>query len=139
MRSEIGLLLIFANLPLARAVTVATRSGDEMLVGRLFVGDAAWPVVGALTTLLLVPPLIWAWRRFPAAGRWWIFAAWLVLPLLWDFGFKRLLLNRTLTALPEVGGIPAIIFIFHAAALALLLAARSRSEAQRQRESAWQQ
>ncbi len=139
MRSEFGLLLVFANLPLARAVTVAMRGGDEMVLGRLFIGDAAaWPVVLVISALLLLPPLIWAWRQFPPAGRWWRFVAWLLLPLLWDFVFKRMLLNRALPLLPEQAGVPAVIFIFYAAALAILFAAWRRGSTDRQGESAWQ-
>jgi len=127
MGSELGLLLVFANLPFARAVTAAMGGGDEMVVARLLIGEGmGWPAVLAFTAALLIPPLIWAWRQFPPRGRWWRYAAWLVLPLLWDFSFKRMLLGQTLPLLPEVAGVPAIIFLFHAVAIGLLLAAWPR-------------
>lgn len=125
LRSQFGLLLIFANLPLGRAMSVLTRSGDEMLLARLSFGDKAWPALLAITAILLLPPLVVAYRRLPQRGRWWRFLALLIIPLLWDFAFKRLLLNQFLTVVPgEIGGIPFIILFTYAVAAALLLASR---------------
>lgn len=127
IRSPFGLLLIFANLPLARAVTVLTRGGDEMVLGRLFFGDAAWPILIAITAILLSGPLIAAWKRLPKAGRWWRYAAWLVLPVLWDFAFKRILLGPLIPDTPIWVGIPVAVLVAYAVALALLVTTRPRT------------
>ena len=125
LRSRFGLLLIFANLPLARAVTVLTR-GDEMVLGRLFFGEAAWPILIALTAILLSGPLIAAWKRLPRAGRWWRYAAWLILPVLWDFFFKRVLLGPVMPETSSAAGIPVAVLVAYATALMVLVASRPR-------------
>lgn len=122
LRGPIGLFLIFANLPLARIVTVATGGGDERIVGRALFGDAAaFPAMLAITLLLAVPPLADAWRRLPRRHRIAGFAALLVLPLLWDLFFKRMLLGALLPAEPVWNGVPVAILASHAVALALLV------------------
>lgn len=140
-RSKLSVLLIFANLPLGRAMGVLTSSGDEMLLARRAFGDSAWPALLAITILLLAPPLVAAWRRLEPQGRSWRFAALLVLPLLWDFAFKRLFLGGLLSdGQMQVAGIPVAILASYAAALLLLgltppASARDRNSTKARRAS----
>ncbi len=121
MRTPFGLLLFFANLPLARAISVATRSGDEMVLARMAFDDLAWPAALAIAAALLVPPLVLAWKQFPRSGRWWRVTIWLVLPVLWDFTFKRQLLAPFVDLLPAIAGIPVMALIFYAVAVVVML------------------
>ncbi|MBQ1498329.1 MAG: hypothetical protein IIZ38_08440 [Sphingomonas sp.] len=122
LRGPLGLFLIFANLPLARIVTVATGGGDERIIGRALFGDAlGFPAMLALTVALALPPLLLAWRRLPRRHRMAGFAALLVLPMLWDLFFKRMLMGALLPAEPVWNGVPAAILASHAAAALLLL------------------
>lgn len=121
LRGPIGLLLIFANLPLARVATVATGGGDERIIGRALFGEMlGYPAMLALTLVLAAPPLIHAWRHLPQRHRILGFVALLVLPLLWDLFFKRMLIGAMLPAEPAWSGVPVAIFASHAIALLLL-------------------
>lgn len=126
LRGPIGLFLIFANLPLARIVTVATGGGDERIIGRALFGGLGFPVMLAITLALALPVLIDAWRRLPSRHRIAGFAALLVLPMLWDLGFKRMLMGALLPAAPVWNGVPVAILASHAVAAMLLLAAWPR-------------
>jgi hypothetical protein len=118
-----GLALIFANLPLARFVTVLMKGGDEMVLGRAVAGEESWPALLALTIALLVPPLVVAFRALHPRWRKTIFAGLLVLPLPWDMFLKRTLLSPLLeTVTLEVGGIPLLVLGTYAVAALLLVA-----------------
>jgi hypothetical protein len=91
-----GVALIFANLPLARFVTVLIKGGDEMVIGRALVGEGSWPALLALSVVLIVPPLVIAFRALHHRHRTAIFASFLILPLFWDMLLKRMLLSPLL-------------------------------------------
>lgn len=119
-----GVTLVLANLPLARLVTVLMRGGDEMVLGRAWIGgDAAWPVVLALTIALLAAPAVLAYRAIANRRRAALFAALLVLPLFVDVLLKRVLLARVLESWPTaIGGVPVLFMIAMGVAIALLFA-----------------
>lgn len=121
-RKLAGTTLVLANLPLARFVTVLMRGGDEMVLGRAWIGgDAAWPVLLTITILLLAPPVVGAWRAIGNRGRPLLFAALLIVPLFVDMVIKRVLLARALDAWPAAAaGIPLLFLLVMAAALAAL-------------------
>ena len=118
-----GTTLILANLPLAGFVTVLMRGGDEMVLGRAWIGgEAAWPVLMAITVLLLAPPVIGAWRSIGNRRRGWLFAALLILPLFVDMLIKRVVLSSALAAWPaDVVGIPWLFVAYMAVAGSALL------------------
>jgi hypothetical protein len=123
-----GIALVFANLPLARIVTVLMKGGDEMVLGRTLVGDGSWLPLLALTVALVVPPLVVAYRALGQRRRAALFAAFLVLPMFWDMLLKRLLLSRLLDEVTaEVNGIPVLIIATWIAAGALLFLLWPRS------------
>ncbi|HUF14168.1 MAG TPA: hypothetical protein VMN78_13795 [Longimicrobiales bacterium] len=119
-----GVTLVLANLPLARLVTVLMRGGDEMVLGRAWIGGgAAWPVMLALTLLLLAPPAVLAYRAIGNRYRPALFAALLVLPLFIDMALKRVLLARILESWPSaIAGVPLLFLVAMALAAAALLA-----------------
>ena len=121
-RKLAGTTLVLANLPLARFVTVLMRGGDEMVLGRAWIGgDAAWPVLMTITVVLLAPPVIAAWRAIENRRKPLLFAALLILPLFVDMLIKRMLLARALDAWPaDVAGIPVLFLLVMAAALMAL-------------------
>ncbi|HEX6590244.1 MAG TPA: hypothetical protein VF039_14655 [Longimicrobiales bacterium] len=127
-RTLAGVTLVLANLPLARLVTVLMRGGDEMVLGRAWIGgDAAWPVLLALTIALLAGPVALAWRAIANRRRAALFAALLVLPLFVDVLVKRVLLARLLDSWPAaVGGVPLLFVVAMAVASAALYAIASR-------------
>lgn len=105
-----GLTLALANLPLARFVTVLMRGGDEMVLGRAWIGgDAAWPVLMAVTVALLATPLVMSWRAIANRRRAAWFAGLLIVPLFIDMLVKRVVLARALEAWPAaVAGVPLL-------------------------------
>ena len=121
-RALAGTTLVLANLPFARFVTVLMRGGDEMVLGRAWIGgDAAWPVLLALTVLLLSVPVVAAWRAIESRWKPALFAALLIVPLFVDMLIKRVLLARLLDAWPAaVAGIPLLFLIVMGAALLAL-------------------
>ena len=121
-RGLAGVTLVLANLPLARFVTVLMRGGDEMVLGRAWIGGAAaWPVLMTITVLLLAPPVVAAWRAIGNRHRPLLFAALLILPLFVDVLIKRVLLARVLEAWPAaVAGVPWLFVLVMLAALAAL-------------------
>ena len=132
LRGPLGLFLIFANLPLARIVTVATGGGDERIIGRALFGEAlAFPAMVAATMALALPPLVLAWRRLPRRHRPAGFAALLVLPLLWDLLFKRMAMGALLPADPAWNGVPVVILASHLVAAMLLVLTWPRTAAER--------
>ncbi|MBN8812996.1 MULTISPECIES: hypothetical protein [Sphingomonas] len=132
LRGQLGLFLIFANLPLARIVTVATGGGDERIIGKALFGEAlAFPAMVAITMALALPPLILAWGRLPRRHRLAGFAALLVLPLLWDLLFKRMAMGALLPADPVWNGVPAVILASHLVAAVLLILTWPRTATER--------
>ena len=131
-RSPLGLALLFANLPMGRIINVATRSGDELVVGRTLFGDsAAWPAMAVIVALLLAWPLWRGWQRLPRGQRIWAFPALLFLPLFWDLLFKRMLLGRLLPVEPLVWGVPVAILATLALSAFLVMALRPPNSVQR--------
>jgi hypothetical protein len=122
-RSRWGLLLVFANLPLARLATVVGGGGDELLVARMALGSMAWPATILICLALLALPMWATWRRLPERHRAAIFAILLLVPLAWDFVFKRLFLGPLLPDHPTFAGVPVPILACDAIALIVLLAA----------------
>jgi hypothetical protein len=109
-RALAGIALVFANLPLARIVTVLMKGGDEMVLGRTLVGDGSWLPILVLTFVLVVPPLVITYRAICQRHRVAVFTAFLMLPMFWDALLKRLLLTRLLDVVAdEVYGIPVLI------------------------------
>lgn len=71
-RRWVGLALIFAANPLGRLLPAFQGGGDEGVVARALVGPAGpWAriLVIAAVALLVVPPLVVAWRALPSARR----------------------------------------------------------------------
>lgn len=122
-----GVILVLANLPLARLVTVLMRGGDEMVLGRAWIGGSmAWPIMLALTFALLAAPLVLAYRAIANRRRKAVFAALLVLPLFVDMVLKRVLLARVLESWPSgVRGVPLLFMLAMATAAALLFVAQT--------------
>lgn len=124
-----GIALVFANLPLARVVTVLMRGGDEMVLGRALVGEASWPGLLALTLVLVFPPLVVTFRALHRRHRVAVFAAFLVLPLFWDMIVKRVLLSPLLdVATAQMGGVPLLAIGTYGLATLLLLTLWPRSD-----------
>jgi hypothetical protein len=122
-----GVTLILANLPLARLVTVLMRGGDEMVLTRALIGEEGWPLLLFATLVLLVPPLVVAYRAIANRWRPLVFAAFLVLPLFWSVLVKRIALGAALERLPQsVAGIPLLALTAYAAAAVLLVLLRHR-------------
>jgi hypothetical protein len=117
-----GVALIFANLPLARFVTVLMKGGDEMVVGRALVGEGSWPGLLAMTVMLILPPLVIAFRALENRHRALVLTGFLVLPLLWDMLVKRVVLSPLLeVATSEFKGVPLLVMGAYALAALLLL------------------
>lgn len=127
---RMGLLLVFANLPLGRLAGVLTGHGDEMVLARAWLGGPwAWPLAAALALALLVPPLGAAFRSLARPGRLAAFAGLLVLPLPADLLIKRGLLAPLLAHLPgpSAFGLPAfLVAVDLASAVAAVLLLRPR-------------
>ena len=121
-RSLAGVTLVLANLPLARFVTVLMRGGDEMVLGRAWIGGAAaWPVLLTITVLLLAAPVVAAYRAIGNRRRPLLFAGLLIVPLFVDMLIKRVLLARVLEAWPNaVLGVPLLFVLVMLGALAAL-------------------
>lgn len=118
-RHPVGLALVFANIPMGRIVNVATKSGDELVVGRALFGETfAWPAMILIAALLLGPALWTAARRLPARRRLGWFAAAMVVPTLWDFTAKRMVMGALLPEAPLLLGVPVAILLFFGAMLA---------------------
>jgi len=88
----VGFSLVFANLPLARIVTAATGSGDEIFgLRELFEAPdesnrhQLWLIGGVAILLLTVPPLFAAYKALDTCKRVLVFGGWLVLPMLAGF------------------------------------------------------
>lgn len=132
-----GVSLIFANLPFARFVTVAMKGGDEMVIARRFFGDESWPVVLGLTVLVLLPPLVAAFKSLGTRHRPLIFSAFLLLPLFFDAVIKRVLLEPLIdrwekTAAP-IFGIPLFIAVVDILVLAAFVCCRKHLFGKRRR------
>lgn len=112
---EVGLLLVFANLPLGRLASVLSGHGDESVLARAWLGEPwAWPLTVTLTLALLWPSLVAAWRSLPDRGRSGRLAGLLLLPLLADLLLKRWMLAPLLARIPGPSalGLPAfLIFV----------------------------
>ncbi len=121
-----GVMLVLANLPLARVVTVLMRGGDEMVLGRaLAPGEMLWLPILALTLLLFWMPVRTTARAIASPHRWAILAGFLVLPLPWDMLLKRVWLARLLEQHPAaVGGVPVLFMVACTMAIALLVLLR---------------
>lgn len=94
-----GLCLIFANLPLARLVTVLFGGGDELGIARDYFAD---PLVARIFVTLVICavlayPLCTAYRALAAARfRTWLFLGFLVLPMLLEGALVLALMNYIL-------------------------------------------
>lgn len=119
-RQVMGFSLIFANLPLARIVTAATGSGDEIFGLREWLGtpnrsnaSLIWLLGAALILALTIPPLIAAYRVLQNRNKLWIFIGFLILPMLAGFAMIFGVLNPLMTfgVLDQMGlwGTPVLI------------------------------
>jgi len=119
-----GFSLIFANLPFARFITVAMAGGDEMVIGRRFAGAAAYPLILCLVVLILLPPLIVAFKSINVKRPWLVLLAFLLLPLAYDALTKRVLLapmiDRWEVLAAHVWGVPLFIICVDAVVLVSL-------------------
>jgi len=124
-RRWVGLALIFAPNPLGRLLPAFQGGGDEGVVARALVGSAGpWARILVIVTvaLLVVPPLVVAWRALPAArrGGWFALlfggAAFVTGLLLLVVGNG--LLARGVLAEPGLFGAPRLIEWYTAALLA---------------------
>lgn len=125
--SLLGFSLIFANLPFARFITVAINGGDEMVIARNLIGEGSRPVILTLTVLILLPPLINAFRSIKNHRRLLILAGFLVLPVLFDAVLKRVLLSFLFERLEiptRVFGIPLFIVVVDLLALTTFFCCR---------------
>jgi hypothetical protein len=123
-----GFSLIFANLPFARFVTVLMKGGDEMTIARRFFGDESWAIILCLTVLAVLPPLAMAFKAIGNRRRPLIFAAFLLLPLLFDAVLKRFLLdpliNRWEATATPFFGVPLFIVIVDVLVLTVFVCCR---------------
>jgi len=119
-RQAMGFSLIFANLPLARIVTAATGSGDEIFGLRKWLGtpDRAnssliWLLGAVLVLVLTIPPLIAAYKSLQDRNKLWVFIGFLILPMLAGFAMIFGVLNPLMTfgVLDQIGlwGTPVLI------------------------------
>lgn len=137
-----GLALIFAPNPLGRLLPALLGGGDEGVVARALVGRVGpWArlLVIATTAVVVLPPLVAAWRTLPIhqRGRWFalLFVGGILVtgPLLFVVGNG--LLARGVLAQPGVAGAPLLIDLCSLATLAAFatqwraLANRTRAEA----------
>jgi hypothetical protein len=119
-----GLALIFAPNPLGRLLPALLGGGDEGVVARALVGQAApWPrlAVIATTAVVVLPPLVIAWRALPFQRR----SAWFIMlfvggilvtgPLLFVLGNG--LLARGVLSQPGLFGAPRLIELFSSATM----------------------
>jgi len=115
-----GAMLVFANLPLARFVTVASGHGDEMVIARLLGGAPLMIAVGLFCCALVLPPVVIASRVFEKRRAWWTIAA-LIAPLAFDAALKQPLLEPMLQRMSSapIAGIPPAILIADAIALTI--------------------
>lgn len=121
-RSSVGLVLLFANLPMGRIINVVTRRGDELIVGRILFGDSlAWAGIAVVVAAILAWPLWMAWKRLPGNSRFLAFPALLILPLFWDLLFKRMFLSKVLPEEPSLWGMPLTILATLAVSAALTM------------------
>ncbi|MGE0770445.1 MAG: hypothetical protein AB7K37_01950 [Cyclobacteriaceae bacterium] len=134
-RKSLGFVLIWANVPQARIMTVLMGGGDEMVVMRMLTKGTAlaphykWLTV-AIVLLMALPPIIAAFRAVENKGGWLINIGFMVLPLLvlgsYGFVFLNGLLQRGFLAEPWIMGTPLFITLHTALVLVVLLAAFRR-------------
>jgi hypothetical protein len=122
-----GLALIFAPNPLGRLLPALMGGGDEGVVARTLLGaagPAARIAVIVTAALIVVPPLVVAWRALPLAKRplWFglLFLGGILItgPLFFVLGNG--LISRGVMAEPALFGAPALIDLFMAVTLVLL-------------------
>ena len=115
----LGLALAFAPNPLGRLLPALVGGGDEGVVARALVGsEGPWArlLVIVAAALIVVPPLVIAWRHLPAPWRWarflLLFAAGILVtgPILFLLG--NTLLQRGVLAEPGLLGAPALVELF---------------------------
>jgi len=105
---SLGWVLVFANTPFARLFTVLMKKGDESVVTRVITGEpltaVTWLIEIAVVLLLIVPPLIKAWKMIFHPNRMVVFLAFLLAPMLIEFALlhqvggkllQRGILNKT--------------------------------------------
>lgn len=116
-----GALLVFAQLPLARFVTVMSGHGDENVVARQLGGGWRYAISYGICIAIVVPVVIVASRLF--TNRLWTIAA-LLVPMAFDYAIKAPLLEPMLERMTfaPVAGIPPAILVANAVALILALA-----------------
>lgn len=98
---SLGWVLVMANKPFARLFTVLMKGGDESFITRtLFEQErlsvVAWVIEVIVVLLLIVPPLVRAWKQLHARKRILIFIAFLLLPMLIEFVLLHKLGNNLL-------------------------------------------
>jgi hypothetical protein len=100
---SLGWVLVMANKPFARLFTVLIKGGDESFITRTLFGQerlsiTAWIIELVIVLLLIVPPLVRAWKLLHARRRVMIFVGFLLLPMLVEFVLLHKLGNNLLEA-----------------------------------------
>lgn len=100
-KKSFGFVLIWANVPQARIMTVAMGGGDEGVVAReLFRGTAAQPyafwISLVVVLIMALPPIVASLRILTNRYAWLYNVGFMILPLLLLGSYGFLLLNRLL-------------------------------------------
>ena len=96
---SLGLALVFATLPLARALSALAGGNDEVYgLRQLLPRTVAWPLGAALVLLATVPPMFRAYAVLRSSGRPGVFWGGLLLPMVLFPAVVLGLLNPLLAA-----------------------------------------
>jgi len=129
-KQSLGFLLIWANVPQARIMTVLMQGGDERQVIRKLTKGTALDDYFLLVSILVVfvmalPPIIASFRAVKNRYSWLYNVGFMVMPLLvlgiYGFFFLNVLLERGFLSQVWIMGTPLFITLHTALALAVLL------------------
>lgn len=121
---RLGLMLIFANFPINRLLFAMMGWNDEQFVTRRVIGDStlAFWLTNIAIWVMVLPPLVAAWRALPHANRLRIYVVLFIAPFMFVLAFggvmEELLLNRLGFLAQGVFGIPALLLVTELIALA---------------------
>lgn len=130
-RKSLGFALVFASMPFARVFTALLGGGDELLELKFFLGDflgdyLLWGLAIALTTAIILPPLLRAWRTLASSKRIWSFVGFLLLPFIIDILVVLIGMNKLYQAgvLDQTGllGSPLIVNLWTLLWVGILIA-----------------
>lgn len=128
---QLGLALIFANFPLNRLLFALLGGNDEMYVTRVVIGNSttAYLLTNLAIWVMVLPPLVAAWRALAPRHRPRWFAGLFVLPfvfvLLFGVTVEEVLLLRFGVLAERIFGIPALMLLVALLALAAWIRWRS--------------